>query len=286
MEIVRKPIITRVPIRRVYGYIYLTTCNITGKQYIGRRKWSNPNKPDSYLGSGSDYKKDKKLYGKENFSKEILNWSESSDALVELEKFYISLYNAVEDPNFYNISPGGEHWFEGCHHSEESRRKISLNNARHNSYLSEEERKKIGDFHRGKKYSEETRRKISKNNGMHKIKNDPVKLEQFREKVRSAMPRGKDSDRYGTHWSEEVRRKISDSRKGKTVGADNPSARAVVQLTLDGEFVREYSYARQTRDYGFDPSSVGSCCRGQYKQHKGYRFMYKDDYNGVEVIKP
>lgn len=95
---------------------------------------------------------------------------------------------------------------------------------------------------------------------------------------------GPEHPRYGTHHTQESIIKISEHRKGKTVGTDNPASRAIVRLTLDGKFVKYYSYIRLVKNDGFDPSSVGSCCRGEYKQHLGYKFMYLEDYkHKIEV---
>ena len=52
----------------------------------------------------------------------------------------------------------------------------------------------------------------------------------------------------------------------------------VIQLTLDGEFVREWESAKEAGRNGFDSSAVTKCCRGKLKSHKGFRFMYYDDY--------
>ena len=46
-------------------------------------------------------------YGKSNFSKTILCYCSKED-IDEKEKYYINLYNAVEDRNFYNCSEGGQ----------------------------------------------------------------------------------------------------------------------------------------------------------------------------------
>lgn len=85
-------------------YIYLTTNKINGKQYIGQH-YGTPN--DNYFGSGSAIKDAIAKYGKSNFSKTILCYCSKED-VDEKEKYYINLYNAVEDKNFYNCSEGGQ----------------------------------------------------------------------------------------------------------------------------------------------------------------------------------
>lgn len=86
-------------------YIYITTNNINGKQYIGQHK-GQPN--DKYLGSGTTIKKALEKYGKENFSKEILCYCQTREEADEKEKFYISLFDAINDNQFYNNAEGGQ----------------------------------------------------------------------------------------------------------------------------------------------------------------------------------
>lgn len=74
-----------------YGYVYMTTCKVTGKHYIGQHKgkfqrW--------YLGSGSAITNDINKYGKSAFSVEILAWALTADELNKLENHYIHKYNA------------------------------------------------------------------------------------------------------------------------------------------------------------------------------------------------
>ena len=52
-------------------------------------------------------------------------------------------------------------------------------------------------------------------------------------------------------------------------------SKPVIQLTLDGEFVREYPSTNECGRNGFDQSNVVNCCNGKRKTHKGFRFMYK-----------
>ena len=56
---------------------------------------------------------------------------------------------------------------------------------------------------------------------------------------------------------------------------NHPSkSKAVVQLTLDGEFVAEYSSSKEAQRNGFHRGNIISCCRGKRKTHKGYLWQY------------
>lgn len=61
---------------------------------------------------------------------------------------------------------------------------------------------------------------------------------------------------------------------------NNPkTSKKICQLTLDGEFVKIWESVGETGRRGFNSSSVGDCCRGyRRKSHKGFRWMYKEDY--------
>lgn len=86
-------------------FIYLTTNLINGKKYIGKH-YGLLN--DGYLGSGKIFKEAVQKYGKENFSRQILEFCLNQKDLNEAEKRWIKIFNAVEDPNFYNLEAGGQ----------------------------------------------------------------------------------------------------------------------------------------------------------------------------------
>lgn len=84
--------------------IYLTKNTVNDKMYIGKDSKSDP----KYLGSGLVFKKAILKYGKNNFSKIILEDNiKTLEELNEKERFYIKEYNAVESNLFYNIMDGG-----------------------------------------------------------------------------------------------------------------------------------------------------------------------------------
>lgn len=85
-------------------YIYLTTHLTNGKKYIGQHYGELD---DNYFGSGIIILKILKTEGTKNLSKEILCICSSREEADQKEKEYITLFNAVEDENFYNLSEGG-----------------------------------------------------------------------------------------------------------------------------------------------------------------------------------
>ena len=109
-------------------YIYLTTNLINNKKYIGQH-YGELN--DSYLGSGSLFKKALLKYGKMNFKKEILEICNNYEELNQAEQKWINFYNAVNDDNFYNIATGGfnSNPIAGLSEEEELKRRKKLSNA-------------------------------------------------------------------------------------------------------------------------------------------------------------
>lgn len=83
--------------------IYLTTNLINGKKYIGL----DMNNDTNYLGSGIHIKSAIKKYGKENFTKEVLEICNDREELLLCEKKWIKHYNAVDSKDFYNVHEGG-----------------------------------------------------------------------------------------------------------------------------------------------------------------------------------
>ena len=92
----------------MYGFVYITTNHVNGKQYIGQRKYDKQGKWKEYLGSGVVLSKAIKKYGLENFSKEIIENCKTKEELNAREKFWINYFNAVNSDNFYNIAKGGD----------------------------------------------------------------------------------------------------------------------------------------------------------------------------------
>ena len=52
-------------------------------------------------------------------------------------------------------------------------------------------------------------------------------------------------------------------------------SKKVLQLSLDGELIREYESIMECARNGFNQGHVCECCNGKRKTHKGFKFMYK-----------
>lgn len=144
-----------------YGYVYMTTNLINGKQYIGQHAYSVFN--ENYKGSGTYLTNAVKKYGIENFKTELIEWCETQERLDERERYWIAFYNAVESDDFYNLATGGTNGNprRGTKFSLEARKKMS-------SIVSG-----TGNPMYGKTHTETSRKKISENHANFKGENSP-----------------------------------------------------------------------------------------------------------------
>jgi len=88
----------------MYYIIYKTINLINNKFYIGMH--STLNLEDGYLGSGKIILSAIRLYGKANFSREILHLCDSEEEMI-LKEIEIVNEELVKDENCYNLRMGG-----------------------------------------------------------------------------------------------------------------------------------------------------------------------------------
>jgi group I intron endonuclease len=201
--------------------IYKTTNNINGKFYIGQDSNNDP----EYLGSGVLLNKAIKKYGRDNFTKEILEICNTREELNEREKYWITELNAKELG--YNLADGG---VGGNTYTEETRERVSnlfkgryvgpetiekrrqLRKQHPERYeWNQEQRQRLRESRLGKKMSDETKQKISEKLKLRTKYSEKFLHEQTKDK------RGENSPMWGKKHSEEVRKKMSISHKKKPV---------------------------------------------------------------------
>ena len=74
----------------------------------------------------------------------------------------------------------------------------------------------------------------------------------------------KENNDYGTR-NERVSKAMTNGKLSKPV----------LQLSIDGELIREWPSIMECARNGFNQSHVCLCCNGKQKTYKGFRFMYK-----------
>jgi group I intron endonuclease len=201
--------------------VYKTTNLINGKFYIGKDSKNNP----EYLGSGLNLQRAMKKYGKENFEKIILEHCKSNEQLCEREKHWIKETKAQELG--YNIADGGHggntyteetkekvrQLFKGRYISPEIIEKRKLTRAKNpEKYkLSEERKKAIGDFHRGKTISEEQKYELSER--MKNFNNYSAEFLNNQTKDKYST----NNNMFGKKHTEETKKKMSEAHKKNPV---------------------------------------------------------------------
>jgi len=204
-----------------FNFVFITTNLINGKQYVGEHSTDEMNsyKTKKYLGSGKTalFPAIEK-YGRKNFKREILEFFPTKKEAFDAQAPLIKKYNTITHRG-YNISPTGGSQCRGSW-SEESKQKMrKLKTGRK---LSEETKKKISDyrkgktmecmignnFRKGKLHTEESKQKMRE-----AAKNRPIISEGTRLKI-SLIHKGR-------NVSEETREKIRIGNKNKIISEES-----------------------------------------------------------------
>jgi len=88
----------------MYHILYETTNNINGKKYIGIH--TSDSLDDGYIGSGTGIKRAIEKYGKDSFTRTILNFYNSRKELLKAEAAIVT-EDVVRNDRYYNMILGG-----------------------------------------------------------------------------------------------------------------------------------------------------------------------------------
>ncbi len=250
--------------------IYKTTNIVNGKIYIGQDKHDNP----KYIGSGDLIKRAIKKYGKENFKKETLYFCNCQIELDEKERLYIKEFNSINKEIGYNIALGGRNGTTlGRKLSNKTKKQMS--EVRIGMKFTEEHKANLSKAHIGKVISAETKKKMSEAQKL--ITHKPMS-EETKEKIRNI--------KIGKKVSNETKEKMSKAHSGvkngfyKKTHSDETLKKTrvpIIQLTKDGEFIKEWCGINEAaRMLGIKQSGISAVLAGRYKITSGYKFIYKN----------
>jgi hypothetical protein len=88
-----------------------------------------------------------------------------------------------------------------------------------------------------------------------------------------------DKEKSNLEWStpkENSNHGTRNERIGKT-STNGKQSKKVLQLSLSGELIREWESTMECGRNGFNQGNVASCCRGELKTHKGFKWEYKKE---------
>jgi group I intron endonuclease len=147
--------------------IYCILCTVNNKRYIGSsvnirgrlathfNQLRKNNHFNSHLQSAFN------LYGKENFSIEILEQVDDLNTLIDREQFWINHHQAYNRERGFNWGECAKHPLMGIGHTEESKRKMSRSRISSGHKPTEKHKNKLSYLFKGKKLSKERCKKIS-----------------------------------------------------------------------------------------------------------------------------
>jgi len=187
--------------------IYCIENLISGKKYIGKSEDINTRIKHVHKTCRYLYRAINK-YGEENFKRYVIEYC-SIEELYNRERFYIKEWN-TKVPNGYNLTDGGE-GTSGYKFTDEQ--KENLSKSHNGRIVSQETKDKLSKSLTGIVKSEETRKKLSESHL-------GIPFTEEHKNNLSISHIGKPSNRLGTHFSEESKIKMSNSKKGVPVHTD------------------------------------------------------------------
>lgn len=96
--------------------------------------------------------------------------------------------------------------------------------------------------------------------------------------------RGKNNPNHNGH-TEEAKKKMSESKKGKYKKENHPRSKKVIQYSKNGEVIKIWECIKTaSEDLNIADGSISSCCRGKLKTAGGYIWRYYENNEVNEVI--
>jgi hypothetical protein len=123
--------------------------------------------------------------------------------------------------------------------------------------MSDETKLKISKAHTGKILSKEHREKLSKSHIGQKHNIGFKHSKESKERMRLSAIGNK--CRFGTICSDKTKLLLS-----------KINSIPVIQMDLNGNFIKEWESGKSTKEYGFIESCVNACCNGTRKTHKKF----------------
>ena len=241
---------------------YSVYCHTTpsGRKYVGISC-----SPEKRWNSGKGYQKNYLFYrainkyGWDNIKHEILYDGLSLADAKSMEKRLIAEWNFTDPEYGLNLTGGGDGLL-----SDTTRILMSKASKGHRRNV-------------GQRLPDKTKKMISESlREYYSVHENPFKGRHHTEKTKQKLRNRVVSD--------ETRKRMRKNHNNVS-GEHNPSARAVIQLSLDGDVIEQYPYAKMASEkYNLDLSSLIKCCRGKIKTCGGFKWQYAPGVYGWDEV--
>lgn len=142
----------------------------------------------------------------------------------------------------------------------------------------ESTKKKLSEINTGKRHTEESRRKMSEARKGEKAywygKQLPGDMKKKISEGKKGKKAGEDAYWYGKTMPEDVRQKMSQNHADVS-GANNPRATTIQMASEDGSFIREFPTIASAAEFrGCHRDTMRRYCAGRFRDQTGYVWRY------------
>lgn len=180
--------------QHTHHYIYKTTCNITGKYYIGMHSTSNLS--DGYIGSGRRLWLSINKYGKENHSIEILELLPDRNSL-KLREAEIVNEELLNDTLCMNMALGGGGGFSSDEHKKKFMDAASI--SRKTTKFSKTMSETVSKLWENDEYRKIHLTPILNSSGFTGHSHSLETIEKIKNSIKNKQ-KGSSNSQYGTCW--------------------------------------------------------------------------------------
>ncbi len=255
-----------------YGVIYTYTNNTNGKKYVGQTINPTSRKQD-YLreiktDDGRAINLAMKIDGIDKFSYKIIDHATDQEALNFLEQHYIQFFRSHVTQNGYNQTFGGLGCSGYIRTQEDRQRKREAALKRWNSPEGLEERKQRSEQLKGVNNP-----RFGKESTMKGKRHNEVAREIISQKAKDRLQDKTNHPRFGVIVTEETRKKIALSKRGKKAHPNTVAAFACTWeiTTPTGEKEVIVNLNEYCRNHNLQQQNMVSVSKGIVSQHKGFR---------------
>ena len=278
--------------------IYCIRNIITGDRYIGKardifvrcgqhKSLLRANRHTYKTGTLSLLQKAWNKYGENAFQFEAIELC-PAEVTSEREVYWIDFYrcNRAKSDHGYNATDGGD----GATGNQNVKNRVQINNGTTQRLVEKSDVKMylLDGYQKGLLPS--TVNKIKNNRPDRTGANNPNFGKTFSESTRERMRDahlGMQSYWMGKHLSENHKKKIGDSQRGRTLPVEtrkkisNGHKRPVVKLSKEGTYLNKYdSGLAAEQETGINRTHISSCCKGKRKSAGGFIWRFECEYMG------